>query len=74
MKKAIERDMLLFEFAARLKAEVTAWYLKNEYDSYGCNTCGGWDNTKPDQETMCALIDKVLEDMRGSFKEKQEAV
>lgn len=58
-------DSRLDEFAARLKAKMTAWYLgsKNNYSS--CETCGTYDDTKPDQETVCQLIDETLEEMKA---------
>lgn len=57
----------LDKFVAILKAKITAWYLTHEDDYSGCGTCG-YDDRKPDHDTVCCLIDETLEEMKLSSR------
>lgn len=47
-------------FSQRLKARISAWYLTHEKDFSCCETCGVFDNTKPNVETVYGLVNEEL--------------
>jgi hypothetical protein len=57
---------LMEEFCKVLKSKLSAWYLHAKNDYSGCETCGTYDDTKPDCETVYRIIDETLEEI---FKE-----
>ncbi len=50
------------ELSKRIKARISAWYLGAKEDYSGCDTCG-YDNTKPDADTILYIIDEEVEKM-----------
>lgn len=55
-------DQVILEFVAKLRARITAWYLNHEDDYSSCESCG-YDDRKPEAETIHGLINETLEEM-----------
>lgn len=53
------------EFIKRLNAKLTAWYLGAKGDYSSCDTCGSYDNTKPEREELDRLIQETLDEMQN---------